>query len=306
MGVWGASVAGSAEDADRLLARLQALEPHEGELQWEVVNAQAFRAMRDDDLEGALRRFSEAVDLAHAAPDRAYSACVNLSCIAAALGRLEEALHHAEVADVRGLPPLVTPLHAIRASLLVRLGRMEEARAALTAEREAAERSGQQRLRALADHDEGQFVLAAGEYDRAAELLAGALDGAAAVSRPMARLARAEALARGHHADDAEAELRCVTLEPLGPADRPQVLVARLTHVQGLIALQRGDEALAARRLREAAVAWRRRAPSASSAQDLLANLVDLGRPTVGTVEPARELARLEAELARLPNALPT
>jgi hypothetical protein len=122
----------------------------------------------------------------------------------------------------------------------------------------------------------------------------------------MARLARAEALARGHHADDAEAELRCVTLEPLGPADRPQVLVARLTHVQGLIALQRGDEALAARRLREAAVAWRRRAPSASSAQDLLANLVDLGRPTVGTVEPARELARLEAELARLPNALPT
>ena len=299
MGAWGASVAGSTADADALLARLDQLEPHDRELRWEASTARAFRALRDDQLEQALARFYETVDLMQAAPDRAYAVWVNLSCIAAALGRLEESLACATSADVRGLPPLVAPLHAIRASLLVRLGRIDEAREALVEERRAAQRSGIQRLVALADHDEGQFALAAGEYERAAELLARALDGDAAVSRPVARLARAEALARAGRPADAEAELRQVTLEPVGPVDRPHVLVARLTHVQALVALARGDPPLAVRRLQEAAAAWRRR-PDGAGAQELLANLVDLGRPTVATVEPARELARIDDELARL------
>ncbi|MCZ4491715.1 MAG: transcriptional activator domain, partial [Conexibacter sp.] len=110
---------------------------------------------------------------------------------------------------------------------------------------------------------------------------------------------RAEALARAQQPDAAEAELRQVTLEPVGPADRPHVLVARLTHVQAMIALARGDRTLAARRLREAAEVWRRPL-RATGAADLLANLVDLGRPTVGTVEPARELARVQDDLAAL------
>jgi hypothetical protein len=69
--------------------------------------------------------------------------------------------------------------------------------------------------------------------------------------------------------------------------------------VQAMIALARGDRPLAARRLREAADVWRRPL-SATGAADLLANLVDLGRPTVGTIEPARELARVQDDLAAL------
>jgi hypothetical protein len=119
------------------------------------------------------------------------------------------------------------------------------------------------------------------------------------VSRPAARLARAEALARLQRADDAEAELRAVALEPVGPADRPAVLVARLTYVQGLVALAREDRELARARLEEAAGAWRR-IRSAFDADEYLGNLVDLGRPTAGTVDPAQELARVERDLAEL------
>ena len=301
MGAWGASVAGPVEEADALLARLATLEPFGHELlDYEAANARAFRALRDGRLEDAMTRFYETVGLTASAPDCAYSAWVNLSCIAAALGRFEEGLRCAESADVRGLPPMIAPLQAIRASLLMRLGRSDEARAAVDLEREAALRSGMASLVALADHDEGQLALAAGDHERAAELLARALDAEARVSRAAARLARAEALARAGHADEAEAELRRVTLEPVGPVDRPGVLVARLTHVQGLVAQARGDDRLAAQRLGEAAAAWRRTPGAESAAGDLLANLVDLGRPAIGTVEPARELQRLDAELALL------
>jgi hypothetical protein len=67
-----------------------------------------------------------------------------------------------------------------------------------------------------------------------------------------------------------------------------------------MIAAERGDVALATRRLREAAELWRRGGAAGASGQDLLANLVDLGRPTIAAIEPARELARVEGELARL------
>jgi len=90
-----------------------------------------------------------------------------------------------------------------------------------------------------------------------------------------------------------------VTLEPVRPVDRPPVLVARLSHVQGLVALARGDPDLAVRRFEESAAAWGR-LPGAGGAGDLLANLVDLGRPTLGPVEPARELERVTGELRRL------
>jgi hypothetical protein len=72
-----------------------------------------------------------------------------------------------------------------------------------------------------------------------------------------------------------------------------------MTHIQGLVAIARGDYELARRRLGEAAAAWRR-INLAFDADEYLGNLVDLGRPTAGTVEPTQELARVEQELADL------
>jgi tetratricopeptide (TPR) repeat protein len=284
-----------------MLARLRELAHDDPELVYETTHAHAFRLLREERLEEALGELLACADVVGAAPDRAYACWVNLACIAGALGRFDEALAHAEcgLRAVRGLPPLAAPLHAVRATLLARLDRFDEARAALAEERRVAERSGSEGLLALADHDEGMVAALAGEHARAAELLGSALEGGAAVSRPLARLARAEALARDGRADEADAELRAVTLEPVGPADRPRLLVPRLTHVQALVALARGDRALAARRLDEAVAAWRRTSDS-EQAGELLANLVDLGRPSVGVTEPARELARAEAERRQL------
>ena len=52
------------------------------------------------------------------------------------------------------------------------------------------------------------------------------------MSRPLARLARAEALTRLGRLDEAEAELRATALEPVGPSDYPDTLVARLSRIQ--------------------------------------------------------------------------
>jgi len=79
--------------------------------------------------------------------------------------------------------------------------------------------------------------------------------------------------------------------------------VPKISRVQALIAVGSGDRELAARRYREAEVAWRRMLPSVTTAtsEGYFANLVDLGRPpVVGLVEPARELARIERERANL------
>jgi hypothetical protein len=76
--------------------------------------------------------------------------------------------------------------------------------------------------------------------------------------------------------------------------------VPRMARVQGLIALARGDHALARRRLGEAVAGWQRHLrPDAGT--EFTANFVDLGRPPiVGLVEPGWELRRLTAELAEL------
>ena len=110
----------------------------------------------------------------------------------------------------------------------------------------------------------------------------------------------AEALARSGRPDEAAAEVRRVALEPVRSSDQPWALVPRMTQVQGLIALARGDRAEARRRLSEAAEGWRRHLEHDTGAE-LLANFVDLGRaPIVGLVEPGWELRRLTAELAGL------
>jgi hypothetical protein len=153
----------------------------------------------------------------------------------------------------------------------------------------------------MAQHDRGIVALAAGDLERADELLAAALEGDAPVSRPLARLARAEALLGLKRLAEAEAELRTTALEPVGPSDLPDTLVPRLTRLQGLIAAARGDRDLAERRLREAAEGWQRYVPAEGQGDRYVAALADLGRPPVlGLVEPQRELERVLAELAAL------
>jgi tetratricopeptide (TPR) repeat protein len=186
------------------------------------------------------------------------------------------------------------PCLAARAFVLSRLGRHEQALSVAGEQLAKAERMDSAAAAALARHDAG------GRYAEAAQLLEDALAEGAEVSRPAARVARAEALARSGHPDDAAREIRQAALEPVRSSDQPWALVPRMTRVQGLIALARGDRAQARRRLGEAAEGWRRHLQHNTGAE-LLANFVDLGRaPIVGLVEPGRELRRLTAELAEL------
>jgi DNA-binding SARP family transcriptional activator/tetratricopeptide (TPR) repeat protein len=298
---WGESNAGDLDKVDALLERVDALRCTDPAVLHEIENARAFRLVRGGDLEGALHAFVAMAASADLGPDRAYTVWANAASLAGALGRHEEALEYADrgLERVRGMPPLVADLQAIRATIFARTGRYGDARDAVAAERRAAERSGAAPLLVRAEYDEGMVCVGAGEHDRAVELLYRSLEGGALVSRPAARLARAEALARLQRPDEADAELRAVALEPIGPADRPAVLVARMSYVQGLVALARGDGALARSRFEESAAGWRR-IRAAFDADEFLGNLVDLGRPTAGTVEPSAELARVEGELADL------
>jgi tetratricopeptide (TPR) repeat protein len=195
---------------------------------------------------------------------------------------------------------LTLPCLAARAHLLARLGRHEEALDAAREQLTLAERLDSRRFVAQAQGDAGLVALAAGRPAEAADLLAAALDGDAPISRPSTRLARAEALADVGRADDATAELRRAVLEPVGIGDQPWSLVPRMSRIQGRIALARGDATTARLRFTEAIATWQRLTPP-TPGDDLMAALVDLGRPPViGLVEPARELERLQAELAEL------
>jgi tetratricopeptide (TPR) repeat protein len=195
---------------------------------------------------------------------------------------------------------------AARAHLLSRLGRHDEATATAAELLATAERLDSPPTLAVAQHDAGLVALAAGQPREAVDLLAAALAGNAAVSRPAARLAAAEALAACGDAGEAATELRRAVLEPVGPADQSWALVPRVARVQGLVARARCDVPEARRRLLEAAEGWRRRggAEQRRAGEEFVAALVDLGRPpVVGLVEPDRELARVVAELAALDDA---
>jgi DNA-binding SARP family transcriptional activator/tetratricopeptide (TPR) repeat protein len=306
---WAEAVAGDAEAVEDLLLRLyeltQGTSPSD-RLAHDIGAARSFSLIRRGRFEES---YGPAIAAAGAAlragrPDMAYACWANASCAAACAGDFERSLEFAErgLAAVRGLLP-TTEVHLLagRAHILARLGRLDEARAAADAELELAERLDNDDLRALAQHDRGIVALAAGDLDRADELLAAALEGNAPVSRPLARLARAEALLRLERLEEAEEQLRATALEPVGPSDLPETLVPRLTRLQGLIAAARGDRELAERRLLEAADGWRRYVPGDDRGDRYVATLADLGRPPVaGLVEPARELEGVLAELATL------
>src|SRR5947209_18742609 len=92
-----------------------------------------------------------------------------------------------------------------------------------------------------------------------------------------------------------------MALEPMRPGDWPDTLVARAAGLQGLIAARRGAVDDAQRLLERAAAGWRRRLSPIELAERMTAVMADLGRPIIGLVVPAEELAIIEADLAALP-----
>ena len=308
---WTEASAGDPVRSGPLLAEAEALAPQPNDVTVaEMENARLMATIR-------LGRFAECEAVAQRAgiaierllrPDLAYPVWINAASALACAGDLAAALRCADrgIAATRTTPVVALPCLAARAHLLARLGRHDEAAGTVAELLATAERFDSAPMLATARHDAGLVALAGGRHSEAATLLVAALDADAAVSRPAARLAAAEALALCGAADHAAAELRRGALEPIGPGDQPWALVPRMARVQGLVAQARGDAAEARRRLGEAAEGWRRRGgtPSRQVGDEYMASLVDLGRPpVVGLVEPDRELARVTAELAELEEA---
>ena len=308
---WTEASAGDPARSDPLLAEAAELVPDPDDVTVvQMENARLMATIR-------LGRFAECEAVAQRAriaiervlrPDIAYTVWITAASALACAGDLDAALRTADrgVAATRGVPVVALPCLAARAHLLARLGRHDEAAETVTELLATAERLDSAPVLATARHDAGLVALAAGRFREAAELLVSALDGEAAVSRPAARLAAAEALALCGDAAAAAAELRRAALEPVGPGDQAWALVPRMARVQGLVARARADAAEARRRLVESAEGWRRRGGTTSRqiGDEYMASLVDLGRPpVVGLVEPDRELARVVAELAELEEA---
>ncbi len=301
---WAEAVAGDVDEAERLLAALGiAAATNDDPRIYNVGHARALALMRRG-------RFVEAYGPSIAAgeaitragrPDLAYGCWANAASAACAAGEWERALEFLDRAMVepteKGLKGLQLHLLAARAFVLRGLGRLVQARAVTDEEQALAEELGQSDLLAMVSHDRGLVALEEGAYESAAELLSAALIDGAPISRPLTRLALAEAFARNGKTDAAAEQLRETVLEPVRPSDFPDALVPRLARVQGLIAQARSDRAEAERRAGEAVAGWERLLERAVRAESITTVLADLGRPVVGLVEPERELKRARADL---------
>ncbi|MGH2881176.1 MAG: AAA family ATPase, partial [Solirubrobacteraceae bacterium] len=290
---WCEAVAGSVEEAERLLARLSGEPDASGDWRvYDIAHARALVLMRRG-------RFIESYGPSIAAgaasdrigrPDLAYGAWVNAAGAATAAGEYERALEFLDRGTAavprHGLKGIEADMLAAKAFVLRGLGRLEDARSAAEEEQALAEQLGQSDLLAKASHDRGQVALEEGEWDLAARLLAASLVDEARIGRPVTRIALAEALARGGHPERAAQQLRAAVLEPVRSSDFPATLVPRLARVQGLIARARGDDDEAARRLEESVAGWERLLAANLRADSLAGVLADLGRPVVGLVEP--------------------
>lgn len=301
---WCDSVPGTGERYEALIAEAEALGALSAQLRADALEIR---------MQGLIRRarFAEAALLVAdpddplvagmaAFPDRAYGVFVNAACALAFDGRDTDALVMVEraIEATRAVGGLLMKIRAARAQLLARLGRHDEAAAEAADVLGQADRLDDPSLTAIALHDQGLIAFAAGRYLEAEQLLGQGLAGGAAVSRVTAQLTRAEALALAGRAPDAVRQLRVAVLEPVRWADQAWTLVPRVAWVQALIAHGQGDAALTRRRLDESRSAWRRLAGStaAETADGYLASLIDLGRPPiVGLIEPAKELARIDA-----------
>lgn len=307
---WAEAVAGDPAVAEERLLEVGRLVGHRSAgdlLDHDIGVARGhalLRAGRFTDSYGPLIAASTAASRA-GRPDMAYGCMINAASAAACAGDLGQALDFADrclpMVAPNGLLRLAVYAQAGRAAILRRLGRIAEGFAACDAAAGLADRLGLPELEGLAHHERGLLALASGDSATGIAELRRALAVNAPVGRALARLCLAEALARHGQPDLAEAELRDVALEPVSASDFPDTLVARMAGVQGLIALQRGDRALAGRRLREAAEGWRRRVELPGSGDRYAAALIDLGRPPLSSlVEPARELSTVIHDLAGL------
>ncbi len=306
---WCHAAGGDPGLVDSLLVRVHELVGDEREddmLVHDIGAARQFALMRSGRFEDSYAPGIAAGEAAQRAGrmDMAYGAWGNIAVAAAAGGELDRALEFADrsLHSVHGTcTPIECGVLSARCQILARSGRLDEAHTTAESELALADQLDRPDLVGAAHYDLGLVALAAKRWDEAAGLIASALAGGGRFSRPLARLARAEALARAGRADEAEEELRATTLEPVTPGDFPATLVARLTRVQGLVALARGDRDLAERRMGEAAAAWRRHASPALHGEAYMANLVDFGRVVItGLVEPVYELQAVEADLAAL------
>jgi DNA-binding SARP family transcriptional activator len=308
---WAEAVAGSVEEAERLLAGLGSAASGDDPMQtYGTGHARAFTLMRRGRFTDSYATSIAAGEAASRAgrPDLAYSCWVNAAGAAAAAGEFERALEFidrafAEIAN-KGLRGIEFQLLAARSFVLTRTGALDDARASAAAEVHLAEQLGQPDLSAMASHDSGLVALAGGEFELAARLLADALVEGAPISRPLTRLALAEACARCGQVERAGDQLRATVLEPVGPSDFPAALVPRLTYIQGLIAIARDDREEAERRLRESIAGWERLLDRSHGIETISAVLADLGRPVVGLVEPRVELDRARRELQGVADAI--
>jgi len=303
---WAEAVAGSVEEAERLLVEVHELSAgsHADDLSvYDVAHARALAMMRRGAfVEGYAPAIAAGEAITRAGrPDLAYGCWANAAGAAAAAGEHRRALEFIDRAaaalEGKGLVGLEVQLLAMRAFVLLRIGRIADAREAAEMEARLADRLGAPELEAMAAHDQGMVALAQSDYVGAGELLEQALARDAPISRPLTRLRRAEALAHAGSLAEAEGELRATTLEPVRSSDFPATLVARMARVQGLIAALAGDQELAERRLGEAVEGWRRQVSTLSRGDSLAVALADLGRPVVGLIEPELELERVLEEL---------
>jgi tetratricopeptide (TPR) repeat protein len=309
---WAEAVAGSVDEAERLLAELSTAAPVTDDLRtYDVGHARGIALMRRGrftDAYGPSIAAGEAIGRA-GRPDLAYGCWAQAAGAACAAGDPDRALEFLDRAMAavtgKGLQSVEVHLLAERSFVLRRLGRLEEARAAAESEEALAEQLDHSGLKAMALHDRGLVALAAGDHVLAADLLAAALVDGAPISRPLTRLALAEALARAGRPEEAADQVRATVLEPLRPSDFPETLVPRLARVLGLIAVARGERAEAERRLREATAGWERLLERTIRAESLTTVLADLGRPVVGLIEPERELARARADLVAVLEGVP-
>ncbi|MEV6235588.1 AAA family ATPase [Lentzea sp. NPDC051838] len=302
---WAEAVTGGVAAAEELLVAVDALTqrgPVGDLLAHDVSVARAHILLRTGRFADSYAPLIAAAAAANRAgrPDLAFPSLLNAASAAACLGAFDRALDFIDrsvpLVAPNGLLRLGVYAHSAQVAVLCRLGRVGEAAARCDQGAVLAERLNVSELVGLVHHDRATIARTTGDWDRAACELATALDLNAPVGRALARLYRADALARAGRPDEAEAELRAVTGEPVSPADFPDTLVARMSAVQGLIAARRQDPELARRRLTEAVRGWQRRA--GSTGQGYVAALIDLGRPPLtALVEPDRELAAVTADL---------
>jgi DNA-binding SARP family transcriptional activator/tetratricopeptide (TPR) repeat protein len=306
---WCQAIAGDPNEVDRLLTELTDLvgdEPSDPLLALELDRTRGYALLRQGRFTAAVAPLvrSGEVAIALGRPDLTYTALVNAAFGQAAAGNMAAALelldHTAAALAGHGMLAIDAPVLLYRAWVLVRLDRLADAAEAAAQARRVADRLDAPNLQAIVDAERGRVALRAGGYEAAATLLESALSVAeAGIGRPLARLQRAEALARAGRLDDAEAELAEVVLEPVKEGDWPETLVIRMSGVEGLIAAGRGDSALARRRIGEAIKGWRRLTPVDLGGR-IGSVMADLGRPIIGLILPLEELAAAEADLAAL------